>query len=184
MQDQRELLSIYRKFPCRTLPNAYWKTETRLPGGTLDIRYGSGGELSTLSVWQDNACLAFWSGDSSHDTEAAARLVDCDYALVHASCLKLVPAQVFNQRRAYFRLSHAGVENQIGPLPQFSIRQARPDVEAEAVAGFIQRCYPNITISSEIVRQWLDHPVYDQELWVWIEDLEKGIFVGLGIAER
>ena len=184
MKLEEELLAVYREKPCRTLPNAFWKTAARVDGMVLDILYGSGGQLSTLAVWQDDACLAYWCEDPSGQAVASSRLAQCDYALVHASCLAVVPGETFSQRRPYFRLRHAGPVQQFDPPLGFFIRNAQPEAEIDEIAWFIQRCYADIKVNTEIVRQWLDHPAYDPGLWIWVIDSSTGNAAGLGIAER
>jgi len=53
MNAEKELLEIYRQFPCRTLPNAYWKTGSVLDQGNLAIVYRPAQKLHSLAVCKD-----------------------------------------------------------------------------------------------------------------------------------
>lgn len=184
MKIEKELLALYREYPCRTLPNAFWKTAGKLADGCFETRYGAAGELRSLAVWHGRACLAFWCEDPLHQEAVTSRLAQCDFALVHAHSLAVVPEGTFCQRQPYFRLSRSGPAAPSVCPPGFTIRDARPEAEVGQVVGLIKRCYANMDISPEAVRQWLDHPVYDPEGWVWVVDSGTGEAVGLGIAER
>jgi len=176
-------LDIYRAFPCRTLPNAYWKTASRMDEGELDIQYGSEGELKSLTIWQEKTCQAYWCANPSECHLTSAKLDQLTFALVHDKSLIEFQGRQFKRAQAFFRLCHDGGVKKTHCPPGYIIRGARPDVETEVVSKMIQRCYANMEVTPETVRGWLDHPTYDPSLWVWIIDASVDRKVGLGIAE-
>ncbi len=183
MKNKHDLLENYREFPCRTLPNAFWKTANRIGGGTLDIQYNLEGELNSLEVWCGRACLAFWCENPSDHRLTSNQLDQLEFALVHASSLAVFSAGAFGRRQPYFRVRHEGAVKDYNCPSGFLLRDVRPEVEIEAVAQVITSCYSDINVDPAIVRGWLEHPVYDPGLWVWLEEADSGRKAGLGIAE-
>jgi GNAT superfamily N-acetyltransferase len=52
-----------------------------------------------------------------------------------------------------------------------------------AVADLICRCYDVLKPSPETIARWCEHPVFREDLWIWIVEKSTGDPVGLGIAE-
>ena len=183
MGNKQEFLEIYRNFPCRTLPNAFWKTAARLSEAALDIVTSAEGELCKVSIWRQQGCLAFWCKDPSVEALDPANLDRLDFVLVHEGSLAVFEQAAFKQRQAYFRLCHTGpVRHQVCPAG-FVFKNADPKEEVDEVAQYIQRCYSKIRVNPDIVRSWHTHPAYAPELWVWMEDADTGEKAGLGIGE-
>ena len=183
MSEQQRLLALYRKFPCRTLPNAFWKTSSRLDGGSLDIQCNPEGELIKLSIWHKKTCLAFWCKNPLEEEISSVNLDSLDFALVHTDSLDVFADLSFNRRQPYFHLRHDGPVKRHGIPPGFLFRDAHPETEVEDVVEIIQHCYSNMKVTPTIVREWLARPVYAPDLWVWIVDAESTRKAGLGIAE-
>jgi len=183
MENQQRLLEVYREFPCRTLPNAFWKTAARLDEGSLDILYNAEGELIRVSIWYQQDCLAFWCKHPSDQPLSYAKPDRLAFALVHEDSLPAFPKGRFKQRQSYFRFHHEGPVKHLVCPPGFVIKDAHPEAEVDEVVRVIQGCYANMHVNPEIVRSWQAHPVYASELWVWIEEVETGEKAGLGIAE-
>ncbi|MFW5714268.1 MAG: GNAT family N-acetyltransferase, partial [Brevefilum sp.] len=183
MASTEQLFEIYRKFPCRTLPNAFWKTASRLDGGTLDIQSDHEGNLVYLKVVANRACLAFWCANPSELPTMPDQINPFEIVLVHDSCRDAFSSQKFKQNKPYFRIRHKGKVERHDCPPGFLFKEANPETEIEAVVSFIQSCYQNISVTPEIVHGWLSHPVFDPTLWVWIIEANSGQKAALGIAE-
>ena len=183
MSDQQRLLELYRKFPCRTLPNAFWKTSSRLKGGSLDIQYNAEGELKRLSIWHNNECLALWLRSAVEEDISSVNVDSLDFVLVHNDSSAVFTEVSLSRRQPFFRLRHDGPVKRHLPPPGFLFRDARPKAEVEDIVKIIQRCYTNMKVTPTIVREWQAHPVYAPDLWVWIVDAESERNAGLGIAE-
>jgi GNAT superfamily N-acetyltransferase len=180
----QQLLEIYLDYPCRTLPNAFWKTAARLPNSDLDVTKGIGGELLSLAIWEGGRLMAFWCADPADQPLTPHEIARPPFVLVHERALPIFTEREFIERRAYFRLSLKGAMAASEPPAGFGFEPVRPESEIDAVVRLISTCYPSMHIIPVIVRGWLQHPVYDPNLWLWVTHLETGEKAGLGIAER
>ena len=184
MNTFQQLLKIYLDHPCRTLPNAFWKTAARLPISDLDVTKGAGGDLSSLAIWEDRRLLAFWCADPADQPLTQHEIAMTHFVLVHEHALPIFAQREFIQRRPYFRLSQKGLNPSSEPPTGFGFELVSPEADMDAVVDLISVCYPSMRITPAVVRGWLQHPVYDPNLWLWVIHLETGEKVGLGIAER
>lgn len=184
MDKFQQLLEIYLDYPCRVLPNALWKTAARLHKSDFVVTKGTGGELSSLAIWEDQRLMAFWCADPEDQPLTPHEIARIPFVLVHERALPIFAQREFVQRRAYFRLSLQGAVAASAPPPGFGFEPVRPEAEIDEVVRLITTCYPGMHITSATVRGWLQHPVYDPNLWLWVIHVEKGEKAGLGIAER
>jgi len=53
--------------------------------------------------------------------------------------------------------------------PTFCFTPVDVITEIKTVSTVINRCY-NMHISPETVKTWVNHPVFDGDLWIWIYD--------------
>ena len=84
----------------------------------------------------------------------------------------------------YFRLIHRLVECQEAVLPDgFAFRKVNLPDEAGTVADFINRCYEGYAQTQQNVLKWAGHPVFDNELWIFIWDEVENTPAALGIAD-
>jgi len=128
--------------------------------------------------------MAFWCADSEDHPLTPQQIDQVPFALVHSNGLPIFKDRAFSRRERYFRIMHWGVP-QKGVCPEsFAFKTVKPETEVEAVAQFILDCYADVNITSSHVRAWLEHPVYDPNLWVWVLNKDTDEYVGLGIAER
>jgi len=183
MDKSQQLLDIYRKNPCRTLPNAYWKSAVDLDGATLLVNRDRDGELLAFGLWKESGLMAYWCASTGNNLLEQDQINHVLFALVHEQCLPLFDVRDFSLRQAYFRLKHSGKAQPVDCPEGFVFKTVDPQVDLPAVVSLIRSCYRNIKVDQAIVEQWLHHPVYDPELWVWIYDQAQDKPVGLGIAE-
>lgn len=179
----QQLLAIYTEFPCRTLPNAFWKTAIRLDESDLEIRTTHAGALASLVIRHTEGLLAFWCADPNDHPLSHAEIEQVPFALVHAKALPVFAQRTFTERRPYFRLVHKSATVE-GRCPSgFGFAPVNIQKELKDVVGLLRTCYPGFKINAEVVQAWLEHPVYDPQLWLWVVDAVTGEKVGLGIAE-
>jgi GNAT superfamily N-acetyltransferase len=184
MDDTGELLNLYREDPCRTLPNAFWKSVRRDGRGSrLIVRQDPAGKLVTLALWRGAHLMALWCEDYHECPLTGEDISKLPFALVHDRCKAIFSERKFSREDAYFRLLHQGPPSVINIPSGYDFLKVDPQEEMQSVAEFINACYLNINVNKEIVRSWLSHPVYDPDLWLWVIDLETGQKAGLGIAE-
>jgi len=180
----QEFLEIYTANPCRTLPNAFWKTAGSWSETELRISRDPAGVVTSLVLKKDQRLMAFWCADSGKHPLSQEKIEHTPFALVHADGLPIFSGRKFAHRRAYFRLINQGHSEKALCPPGFTFQVVNPKEDIDAIADFICDCYTEIKVSSQIVRTWTGHFVYDPELWVWVVHQASGVKVGLGIAER
>jgi len=183
LKQRSKLVELYRKYPCRTLPNAYWKTENKLEDLEVRIQKDSFGDASGLAVWDKDQVLALWCRKRVDCPLSRRKLATFSFILVHDDALSLLNGFIFDRREPYFRIIHKGDPPFYNCPPQHHYEAVNPETDPKAIAEMIRACYPGSTMTDEEVRSWADHPVYDPSLWVWVRETATGRRVGLGIAE-
>jgi len=183
MKFRDALISAYCETPCQVLPNVLWKTLAEVEG--LQTTSESQGDVvSHLEMWDEKRLLLYW--DRNRDCADLSRhcLASLSFALVHQDFLHAIPTSRFTIRKRYFRLIHRSGSTVRGRLPNgYSIVNVDVERETQAVAELIGRCYDDKHPTEGSVRGWIGHPVFERDLWIWVVDEEKGMPVGLGIAE-
>lgn len=89
MDYEQQLLQIYRENPCRTLPNAFWKTASQMENSRLSIRRNDAGDLSALALWQEAKLMAFWTGDPGKHPLTPRQVSKVAFALVHEATMPI-----------------------------------------------------------------------------------------------
>ncbi len=179
----QELLKIYRQHPCRTLPNAFWKTNLDAPGSRLTLHKDPDGHLVSLAVWQKDHLMAFWCADPQVHPLTPEKVSETPFALVHEKGLSVFDQHRFTHRTPYFRLSHNGDPPANTPPPGYRYKDFDLQDDIETAADLIQTCYPNTAVDADEMRLWIKHPVHQPNLWVWIIDEQYDKRAGLGIGE-
>ena len=182
MTQDRELLDIYRRFPCRTLPNAFWKTGAQGDALRVTVEWDMEGALTALAVRVDGRFLSFWCTDPMNHPFSAQEVAEARFVLVHDDARSVFSGRDFARQEAYFRLVHSGTTPDDQCPPHHRYADVDPGSEISDVVELIRSCYRNIDIDESIVHSWLAHPTYHPDLWVWIRESETNRPVGLGIA--
>lgn len=183
-EQQQKLLALYREHPCRTLPNAFWKTATQLGSSSrLSLKKDQEGHLTSLMLWIQDRLMAFWCTDPRVGESSQLQVSSLPFALVHNDTIPIFHQGSFSRREAYFRLI-CTYPPKGSITPGFRFETVDPATQVPAVAQMITDCYQDIQVSESIVRSWTEHPVYDPQLWVWAVEILTAKKVGLGIAER
>lgn len=177
------LISVYCENPCQVLPNALWKTLTEVEG--FQTAFERRGDVVThLEMWDNQRLLLYWDRNRSGVNLPPHRLEYLSFALIHQDFLHAIPTARFTIQKPYFRLIHSSGSILRTQLPKgFYIVNVDVEKETQAVADMIEACYDDWHPSEESVRSWTEHPVFDQDLWVWVIDEQEDIPVALGIAE-
>ena len=181
-EDLKLFLDIYRENPCQVLPNAFWKTAKELGQSHLSVARDSNEALTFLAVQDNERILSCWC----RTPEKISRHIsveDISFALVHEYCLKMFNGGNFVKKTAYFRLQHRGAPPNYHCPFGYQFEAVNPQDDLPRVVSFINQCYENIRVDEKIVQSWLDHPVYDPNLWIWIKDSLTSQHAALGIAE-
>lgn len=177
------LCDIYIRHPCRTLPNAFWKTAARIDDSRVDVTWGDDQEPVALAIWEGERLMSLWCADSTAHPLEQGEIETVSFAMVHQTALPVLANRSFAVKRPYFRLVYEGEKPDSFCPAGFAIERFRPEDDIESAVNMIRACYENIKVNPEIVRNWILHPVYDPDLWLWIIDQKKGEKAALGIAE-
>ena len=178
------LREVYTRHPCRTLPNAFWKTAANIDKLRLAVTWDTGKEPASLAIWEGERLMAVWCADPTAHPFKQDEIDSVSFALVHQNALPIFEKRNFATRRPYFRLVHEGECLDSFCPPSFGFQRFSPEDDIEAAVCLINASYENIEVSPEIVKGWMSHPVYDPDLWLWVIDLETGDRAAFGIAER
>ena len=177
------LVSAYRAEPCRVLPNAIWKTLAEVDNFETSFEVENN-VIMRLEMWDYEGLHLYWHRDRHPPNISENRIRCLKFALLHQDYLKAIPIERFAMRKPYFRIIHRNRAIPSVELPLGSrIVNVNVDTEADAVAELIGKCYDDLHLSAQSVQNWTNHPVFDQNSWIWMIDERKDIPVGLGIAE-
>jgi GNAT superfamily N-acetyltransferase len=184
MNFHEALTTTYLENPCRTLPNALWKTlaQVEILQTNFQVRDGT---VTQLEAWDETRLLVYWTRRRDQEMDVSKYLENPHLALVHQDYRRSIPRHAFKRHWRSFRLLYrsGGHLGGVTMPPGFNIQWAEPHREVRLAADFINQCYPGMHLKSDTVRSWTEHPVYDSNLWVWIVDEKTGEPAGLGIAE-
>jgi len=176
------LITAYCDNPCQVLPNALWKMLAMVQELKPVAAFNESG-ATHLDATDGSRLMILWDRNRN-----AVRLPydasSLDFALLHHDYMDALPDDVLLKRETYFRLS-CGSEASLPPdmSPGFRLADALPHAETARVTNLINSCYDTIQISEAVVKQWIGHPVFSADLWIWVIDEQTDCPVGLGIAE-
>ena len=174
---------LYAKDPCKVLPNAIWKTNSRL--NNLQCAYiCRDDEILDLKGWDQKGLHIFWNKNRQVDQSFWRIFEKSNFMIIHNDYFQQLEAAGYSLVKPYFRLAH---DNKIISLyflsNDFYIKESYPEKEFSETSDFIGKCYKDLHPSAETVKSWANHKVFDRNLWIWIMDNHKNIPVALGIAE-
>ena len=178
------LETIYQSDPCGVLANPLWKMEPILETCACSIQKDTDGQISHLEAWKDGSLHLYWDADWVwRPTVPEETWRQPDFAVInsrYAAQLSLTPDYIIQR---LFRLKFAHLD-EISPLPPgFSFKLAELPAEAGLVAQVIGRSYVHMRPDLDNVIRWMQQPVFDPSLWIWIIDERTHQPAGLGIAE-
>lgn len=178
------LTRAYLANPCRTLPNALWKTLAGLKAYQTGFQ-ASENSVEHLEIWQENRLLLIWDYDHRRLHIPAEKAAALTLALIHQEDFPhlepFLPA--FSSQNAFFRLVTNSQPEPASLTTGFSFRPVDFEHDIDLAADLIGRCYADLHPSPEMVRSWTRHPVFASWLWIWVWDDAGSRPAGLGIAE-
>ena len=182
MKFKEALLSVYRSRPCQVLPNALWKTIDLVDSMEFDFTMDD--MITKLWMGDDEHLHIYWTRDRDRFDLSNGYMEDMKFALVHENYIENVPLESFSTVERYFRISRENMDiPDLDGSKKFKMKQVNLDKEAGEVSDLISQCYENIKPDKEEVLSWKEHPVFEDDLWVWVHDIEEDRYAGLGIAE-
>ncbi|MFW5928536.1 MAG: GNAT family N-acetyltransferase [Thermoplasmatota archaeon] len=182
MKFEEALLSIYRSRPCQVLPNALWKTIDLVDSMGSD--YTMENMITKLWMGDDESLHIYWTRDRTRFDLSTDYMYNLNFALFHEDYINNVPLESFSTIEKYFRISRINMNiPDLDKHNKFRIKPVNLDKDAAKVSDMISRCYENIKPDKEEVLSWKEHTMFDDDLWVWVHDVEEDRYAGLGIAE-
>lgn len=181
MRFEDALAAVYRDNPCAVLPNALWKTVSVL--NQYETAVGvKNGNVVYLKAWNKDRLLVYWTKERTTFDLPRVYVDEVTFMLLHQDYSKCVPLQQFHHSQ-YFRMIHKGTVAPYSLPSRFCVNPVDIDADVEAVSAVINCCYDTIRLSPETVKTWINHPVFDEQLWIWMYDKARRTPAGLGIAE-
>jgi len=177
------LLDVYLENPSRTLSTAFWKFGSRLDEfrtvvETDDVR------VTRLSAWNEDELQVHWTRDRDRFPFSPAFVAESNLAVVHDDYLRHLPERMVGTAEPFFRMERRRRPHSSPNLPSgYRFQDVDVERETDELSELISRCYDDLGPDSETVAQWTEHPVFEEDLWVWIVERETGDYVGAGVAE-
>lgn len=180
------LRDVYRERPCEALPNALWKTINMILEDDMPTAYSRNTQdcrVNYVQAQNNEKLLVYWKMDGKTPDLYDEQIENFRLVLLHERYVDGFPVSNFPIVTRSFRMSHRGKAAGPSLSHGLNFQQVDPAQDIEAVAAFIDQCYEDISPTVETVSSWIDHLVYEPELWLWAVDDLNGERVGLGIAE-
>lgn len=175
------LINIYINNPCGTQPTALWKTLEEIDNLKSSFTVGKN-EVKSLRLWNDNILHTFWDKDKKHINDEDIN--GFNMVLAHNSQVNDKFKEKFTSIESYFKLLHNNKDIVDIEIPKgYYIRNVDIDLEMQMVSDLICSCYEDIKPNVNEVIKWTKHPVFHNDLWIWIIDEKTEEPVALGIAE-
>jgi GNAT superfamily N-acetyltransferase len=177
------LINTYIENPCEVQPTAIWKTLIDIHNFNNSFELENG-EVKSLKLWNEGMLHTYWSKNSDIADIEENVINEFNLMLIHEKYIKSIPNNIYSSKELYFRLSYNSKENvNVQIADNLIIRNVDIKAEAHIVSAIICSCYEDIKISTEEVLNWITHPVFDENLWIWVIDKKTNKPLGLGIAE-
>ncbi|MFW9995258.1 MAG: GNAT family N-acetyltransferase [Candidatus Odinarchaeota archaeon] len=180
---RKALTSVYIENPCKTLPNALWKTVAKLEDYETAFD-AENGRITKLEIKTSDSIRLYWHRENKLPSFTREQAEKLDFVIIHENFLEAFPMDLFTDRTPYFRLIHLGYSSPMVDLPD-GFEFAVVDIEREVsdVVSFLKDCYPSWQFSLKQVLDWTKQNVYDPELWIWVIDELDDTPAALGIAD-
>ena len=177
------LLAIYREEPCRTLSTAFWKVGSRIDEFQGAVETDDEG-VTELRLWNDAELQVYWTRDREQFSVSRRFVAESELAVVHDDYVRSLPDGMLATGEPFFRMDDRGSSGRAPSLPSgYRFETVDVDRECGEVSRVISRCYDDLDPDPETVASWTDHPVFDEELWVWLVADATDDYVGVGVAE-
>lgn len=170
-----EFIKLYKTNPCRYHTSALWKTLSKKDIIIDSVKDEKG--IKTIKIYNDTTLFLYWDRENEKTRDIAM----FDIKLFHVKQLD-GKDKIKENTDSYFRHKYSGTEPYI-KNDNYIINDVDIEIEAQQVSEFIGRCYKDLRPTKGDVLSWTKHPVYKDDLWIWIIESITGEKLGLGIAE-
>lgn len=132
----------------------------------------------------DTRMLLYWDKEGKEPQLSVDERKSLEFILIHQRYLSAFQDMLFNQKKPYFRLRHDNRRVEEPKVPKgYEVVQVNPRKEADLVCDFLAQCHPTYSFSEERVLKWMEVPVFDPSLWIWVIDEETNMPAALGISD-
>ncbi len=175
------LTKVYIDNPCRIQATALWKILEQIDNFYSDFTIEKD-EVKSLKLWNKGMLHTFWNRDKNYiDDQDLGRF---NITLVHHSQFNNNIKEQFPNQKSYFKLLHNNKDIIDISIPEdYYIRDVDINTEIQMVSDLICSCYDDIKPNVDEVLKWTKHPVFHNNLWIWIIEKKIEKPVALGIAE-
>ncbi len=177
------LTKVYVKNPCMTQATALWKTLEQIDNFHSEFTLEEDG-VKSLQLWNESMLHTFWNRDKKYIDIGEKDLGQFNMILVHQSQFNDNIKEQFPNKKSYFKLIHNNKDIIDIDIPEdYYIRNVNINTETQMVSDLICNCYDDIKPNVNEVIKWTKHPVFRNNLWIWIIEKKTEKPVALGIAE-
>ena len=184
MNTLEALETAYLGDPCAVLANPLWKAESILEGSESSVRVDADGRVAHVEAWQDDHLHIYWDANfewnPSVPEETWRRPAFAVINSRYAARLSLTPDYIIQR---FFRLELNRPVEEFPLPPGFRFASASLPAEARLASEVIGRSYAHMRPDLDDVVRWMQQPVFDPTLWIWMIDERTNQPAGLGIAE-
>ncbi|MBU5311183.1 GNAT family N-acetyltransferase [Tissierella carlieri] len=175
------LTKVYIDNPCRIQATALWKTLEQIGNFHSNFTIEKD-EVKSLKLWNKRMLHTFWNTNKNYIDEQD--LGQFNMILVHQSQFNDNIKEQFPNKKSYFKLLHNNKDIIDINIPEnYYIREVDINTEIQMVSDLICNCYDDIKPNVDEVLKWTKHPVFHNNLWIWIIEKKIEKPVALGIAE-
>ncbi|OZV11560.1 hypothetical protein CIW83_14040 [Tissierella sp. P1] len=175
------LTKVYIDNPCRIQATALWKTLEQIGNFHSNFTIEKD-EVKSLKLWNKRMLHTFWNTNKNYIDEQD--LGQFNMILVHQSQFNDNIKEQFPNKKSYFKLLHNNKDIIDISIPEnYYIREVDINTEIQMVSDLICNCYDDIKPNVDEVLKWTKHPVFHNNLWIWIIEKKIEKPVALGIAE-
>jgi len=178
------LKAVYKQQPCRTLPNALWKTLKHQP--TVKHFEIEDGTVTEMTMIHDGTLHLYWNQKRTLFGDVWGKDQSFNLVLIHQDYIHAVPLEEFYNHQKFFRLQYQGTSVEEVDLPvglQFTSVDFDNEQEYQQAADLIAACYPKLNPGPSEINEWRNHPVFAPKLWFWIVDQRDKRPAALAIGE-
>lgn len=177
------LADEYRRNPGDVAATALWKTNSMLQEMNCKYHCCDGGKCRELKAADNDKILLWWKDKHQDKKVDLEQLNNYKFVVINEKRLDQCEKEALKDVVKYFKLGH-DLNFEEKAIPEgFQVKKVDIDKDIKAVSDFICSCYENIKPDMKTVESWTKHKVFNNNLWIWIEDAKSGEKAALGIAD-
>lgn len=182
----------YLRDPCKITDIAFWKVQRmvraaatyRVTAGPYTARYAIAGDRAGKG--DGNRLVFYGSEDRDRVLLSPADLQALDFLVLHEDFYRVIAGELAGCRVQESRplIYEGAAPPAVTPNDAYAVTPFDADRDgADAMAAaLINRCYEGHRHTAAEVAGWREQPVFDPNLWLWVQHKATGEPVGLGIS--